>query len=190
MNILGICGSPRTGGNTDVLLEKTLEGARAKGAKTEKIVLDKLHISPCKEEEYNVVNSDGFSIVDDDMKLIYSKVRSCDSIIVASPVFFGSVSAQLKTMIDRFQCVWISENKMNIKVFDKRIKGAFLCVAAADRADFFENAKFIVKHFFATIKAEYVGDVFCRGVNEKGDILKHPEMLDKAYELGAKLAQN
>lgn len=185
MKILGINGSPRRGGNTDILLDNALKGAQNKGAKVEKIVLNDLEFSPCHECEN--VSDDRFCIIEDDMQIIYGKVEEADAIILASPIFFGSLSAQTKMMIDRFQCVWRAKNISRKQVFEKRKAGAFISVQGSNRKDFFGNARSIVKNFFVTINADYKEDLYCFGIDEKDAILKHPELLKKAFRLGEKL---
>jgi multimeric flavodoxin WrbA len=187
MKLLGINGSPRKGGNTDILLDKSLDAARDSGWKTEKIILNLLDISPPQEIEYYEVNSEGLSPIQDDMQIIYRKVKECDGIIIASPIFFGSLSAQTKIMIDRFQCVWVSKYLLQKDIFTKKKAGGFICVSAAHRKDFFQNAKSIVRNVFKVIKSEYVGELFCSGLEKKGEANKHPEFLNSAYELGEKL---
>jgi multimeric flavodoxin WrbA len=187
MKILGILGSPRKGGNSDTLLDKALEGAKSAGAEIEKIVLDDLDISPVREEEYEKVNDEGFSVVDDDMELVFGKIREADAVVLASPVFFGSLSAQTKTMIDRFQCVWLAKNILKKDMFPTRKKGAFICVEATDREDFFQNARAIVRHFFATVNIEYGKELFCPGCDKKGAVLQRAECLEEAFELGKTL---
>lgn len=186
MNIIGINGSPRIGGNTDILLDKVLVGARNKGAKVEKIILNKLKFSPC--QECKNMRDDGVCIVKDDMQILYKKIEDADAIILASPIFFGSLSAQTKMMIDRFQCVWRARYMFKKDIYKNQKIGVFISVEASNRKDFFENAKLIVKNFFATIKATYLEELFCPGVDEKGDILKYPDCLKKGLELGAKIA--
>ncbi len=185
MNVLGINGSPRIGGNTDILLDKVLEGAKTKGAKTEKIILNTLKFSPCQECEK--IRDDGTCIVEDDMQPLYKKIDEADAIILASPIFFGSLSAQTKMMIDRFQCAWRAKYILKKDIFKRKCKGAFISVEASDRKDFFDNAKSIVKNLFATINAVYQEELFCSGVDEKGKILKHPDILKKAFELGERI---
>ena len=65
--------------------------------------------------------------------------------------------------------------------------GAFISVEGSNRTDFFDNAKSIVKHFFAMINAVYKDELFCSGINNKGDILKYPDFLQRAFELGKKI---
>ncbi|MGB2630919.1 MAG: flavodoxin family protein [Candidatus Omnitrophota bacterium] len=189
MKILGISGSPRIGGNSEVLLDRALEGAASNGAECEKIVLEKLEFSPCREREYEEVDDKGLSPINDDIHIVYRKIQSSDGLILASPIFFGSLSAQTKMMIDRFQCVWVAKNVLNIDVFTKKIKGAFICAEATERKDFFENARAIVRNFFKTINAGYEEELLCTGVDKKGSVLGKPDMLDKAFELGKKLVE-
>jgi len=128
-------------------------------------------------------------ILEDGMRLIYKKIKASDALVVASPIFFGSISAQTKMMIDRFQCTWRAKYILKKDLFRKRKKGAFISVSASDTKDFFDNAKMIIKNLFATINVEYKEELFCPGVEKKGDILKHGDFLEKAYELGRKIAE-
>lgn len=185
MKVLGINGSPRIGGNTDILLDKVLEGARSMGAHTEKIILNKLKFAPCQECEE--MADDGLCLVKDEMQAVYKKIRETDAIVFASPVFFGSLSAQSKMMIDRFQCAWRAKYILKKDTGYKRIPGAFISVEGSKRKDFFENAKAIVKNFFATINVQYRKELFCSGIDEKGSILKHGDCLKKAFDIGVKI---
>ena len=188
VSILGINGSPRIGGNTDILLDKVLEGARAKGAKIEKIILNTLKFSPC--QECSELRDDGTCIVEDDMQTLYKKIKEADAVVLASPIFFGSLTAQTKMMIDRFQCVWRAKYILKKDVFKKKRKGAFISVEASTREDFFDNARSIVKNLFATIDADYKEELLCPGVDEKGRILKYPDVLKKAFELGERISED
>ena len=187
MKVLGICGSPRRGGNTETLLDKALEGASSGGAECEKIVLSELKISPVSEEEYEKINSEGFSPVEDDMQLIYRKIKEADALIFASPIFFGSLSSLAKMMIDRFQCVWLAKNIKGVDLYPEKKKGAFLCAQATERKDFFDNAKSIVRHFFATVNMRYEEELFCPSLDKKESVQKHRDYLQEAYELGKRM---
>lgn len=186
MKVLGINGSPRTGGNTDLLLDKVLAGAAASGAVTEKILLNTLKFAPC--QECTGMPDDGICIINDELQAVYLKTAQADVIILASPIFFGSLSAQTKMMIDRYQCLWrvkgLSQNK---EPEMKRKTGVFISVEASHHQDFFANARSIVKNFFATINADYTEEILVSGVAEKGSILKHPESLQRAFDLGTKI---
>lgn len=184
MRFLAINGSPRIGGNTDILLSQILKSAKSKGAKINKIQLSKLKINFCKECDTASVKS--LCNTKDDMHTIFKKIKEADVLILGSPIFFGSLTAQMKAMIDRFQCFWIAKRilKKNLFKDDKKRIGIFISCAAANRKDFFNNAKLIVKNFFATINVEYADEIFCSGVDKKGDILKYPKILKRGFELG------
>ena len=185
MNVLGINGSPRIGGNTDVLLDQVLDGCRDKGAKTEKIILNTLKFSAC--QECDKLRDDCACIVEDDMQPVYKKIQEADVVILASPIFFGSLSAQTKMMIDRFQCIWRARQIFKKDIFQKKRKGVFISVEGSSREDFFDNAKSIVKNLFAIINVDYQEELFCSGINERGGILKYPDLLNEAFELGQRI---
>ncbi|MFH1776155.1 MAG: flavodoxin family protein [Candidatus Omnitrophota bacterium] len=185
MKLLGINGSPRTGGNTEILLDRALFGAKNKGAKTEHLVLNNLKFSPCQECA-QIDKNKGCKVIDD-MQDVYKKINRSDAIILASPIFFGSLSAQTKMMIDRFQCFWMAKYVFKKDLFSKRKIGAFISVEASNRKDFFTNAKSIVKNLFATIDIEYKFELLCSGVDKKAGILRYPALLDKAFNLGQKI---
>lgn len=182
MKIIGINGSPRIGGNTDTLLDKVLEGAKSKGAQIEKIILNTLEFSPCQECEN--ARDDGTCIIKDDMQPLYKKIDEADVVILASPIFFGSLSAQTKMMVDRFQCVWRAKYILKKEVFKNKKRGVFISVEASQRQSFFDNAKSIVKNLFATINAEYKEELFCSNLDEKGSVLKYEDALKEAFEIG------
>ncbi len=184
---LGIMASPREAGNCDLLLDKALEGAHSAGAVTEKIILNKIVFSGC--QACGASGDNGRCIIEDDFQKIFDKVQKADIVIAASPVFFGSLSGQMKIMIDRFQCLWRAKYLLKAISCAKIKHGGFICVQAAKRKDFFENAKMIVTNFFAVIGAEYNGELFYSGLEKKGDVLNTPEFMRKAFELGARLAK-
>jgi len=185
MKVLGINGSPRIGGNTDILLDKVLEGVRSKGAETKKIILNTLKFSPC--QECSKLRDDGTCIVEDDMQIVYREIEKADAIILASPIFFGSLSAQTKMMIDRFQCLWRAKYILKMKTPVKKKAGAFISVEASTREDFFAHAKAIVKNLFVTINTDYKEELFCPGIDAKRKILNYPDFLRKAFELGQRM---
>ncbi len=185
-NVLGISASPREGGNTELLLGSFLKGAEKENAAAGSIVLNKLNFIPCQECEN--LGRNEICIIQDDLQELFRKVEEADVLALASPIFFGSLSAQAKMMIDRFQCHWRAEEILKLDLKQKRKKGVFLCVEASGRDEFLRNAKAIVKNFFATVNAEYAGEVFCKGVDEKKAILNRPEVLQEAESLGQALS--
>lgn len=180
--VVGISGSPRRGGNSDTLLDKALEGASSVGARTEKIFLNDMDFRPC--QACGGCDEAGVCMLPDDMRQIYKSLESADAIIVASPVYFGSVTAQLKAMVDRFQGSWVARYvlKSESRRWDR--KGYFLCVSGSRERRFFTDARKIVKNFFATIGVKYSGEIFCGGVDRAGEVRGRPGIVTKAFELG------
>ncbi|MBU4304156.1 MAG: flavodoxin family protein [Candidatus Omnitrophica bacterium] len=186
ISLIGILGSPRLGGNCDILLEKALEGAAAAGAFTEKIVLNNLSFVPCQACES--VRDDGYCAIEDDFQCVHEKILEADALLVACPIYFGSISAQTKMMIDRFHCYWRARNIVGSIPAGTAKRGGFICVQAGERKDFFNNAAFVMKNFFATVGAEYGEELLCANLEEKGKVSELPALLHKAFSLGQRLA--
>ena len=186
MKILGIMGSPRIKGNTDLLLDEALKGAQSQQAETEKLVVDKLKIAPCRE--YSGCLRDGNCVIRDDMDDIYPKLMDADGIIVASPMFFYALSAQLKALIDRCQALWARKYVLKQNPPKSGRKGAFIAVGATRGEKLFDGSILTVKYFFKAIDVEYSDELLVRGVDQRGEIRQHPEALSGAFELGSRLA--
>ena len=187
MKVLGIMGSPRIKGNADLLLNEALKGARSQQAEVDKLVVDKLKIGPCRE--YYTCLKDGNCAIKDDMDEIYPRLLEVDGIIVASPIFFYNVSAQLKTLIDRCQALWTRKYVLKQKMTPGR-KGVFIGVGATTGAKLFEGSILTIKYFFKAIDVEYSDELLIRGVDKRGEIKDHPETLSGAFEMGEKLVQS
>ncbi len=99
MKILGIVGSPRKGGNTEILVREALAGAAESGAETELVLVAGKSIAPC--DGCGACNKTGICKIKDDMQPIYRQMESADGIIFGTPVYFANVSAQTKAIIDR-----------------------------------------------------------------------------------------
>ena len=187
MKVLGIMGSPRIKGNTDLLLEEALKGAKSQGAEVEKIVVDKLEIAPCKE--YLGCFKDGNCVIRDDMDDIYPKLLGADVVIIASPMFFYGVSSQAKALIDRCQALWARKHILKQSLPNGGRKGAFIAVGATKGKRLFEGAILTVKYFFEAIGVEYADELLIRGVDARGEIKEHPIALSDAFELGKRVVQ-
>ena len=182
MKALGILGSPRRGGNSELLLDKALEGASSSGLGTEKIVLNELQFSPC--QECGGCNKSGECVIDDAMQKLYKKIAACDIIVIASPIFFGSLAAQVKAMIDRFQCRWAGRYILGKKESKPSKKGFLILVSAANKDSFFKNAESIVKNFFAVLDIEFAGNLYCPNLEKKAKVLEQWDYLRQALKLG------
>jgi multimeric flavodoxin WrbA len=186
MKVIGISGSPRRSGNSEILLDRALEGAVSAGSDAEKIVLNELEIRAC--QECGGCDKSGMCVIRDGMSYLYTALDKADGVIISSPIFFASLSAQTKMMIDRFQCAWMAKYILKHALCKKRRKGLFISVAGSHRNDHFENAKSVIKAFFATLDIEYCGELFCGGIEKMRDIDNEEKILNKAYSMGRELA--
>jgi multimeric flavodoxin WrbA len=191
MKVLGIFGSPRKGGNTEILLEEALKGAQKEGADVDRIHLTDYAITPCKE--CHGCDQTGRCVILDDMEKIYPKLLESDIIILASPIFFYGVTAWAKALIDRSQALWARKYLLKDSSLGKegrKRKGFFISAGATKGQKVFEGSILSAKYFFDTFNAEYAGELVFRGIEAKGDILKHPEALQQAFEAGRKLVRD
>jgi len=181
-------GSPRRQSNTDILLDKALEGAREAGAEVEKVPVSKLKISPCLE--IYACLKDGNCPIKDDMQLLYRKLLEAEHIIFASPIFFYSITSQAKAIVDRWQALWVRKHVLGMGGEDKRERrGVFISVGATRGEKLFDGAVLTVKYFFDAINVGYSGDLLVRGIDDRGQIAEHPATLEDAFRLGQKLVR-
>jgi multimeric flavodoxin WrbA len=188
LKILGIMGSPRIKGNADLLLDGALKGAQSQEVQIEKIIVDKLNIAPCRE--YYGCLRDGKCVIRDDMDDIYPKLLEADGIIVASPIFFYGLTAQVKALIDRSQALWARWYVLGQKPPGPGRKGALIAVGATKGENLFNGSILTTKYFFQAIGVQYADDLLIRGIDKKGEIREHPTALKDAFELGVRLVQN
>ena len=176
MKVLAISSSPRRGGNSDVLCDEFLKGAAENGHETRKIRLAEKKIAPCSACYGCAENH--ICVRRDDMDEILAALREADVIVLASPVYFYSVCAQMKTMIDRFLADYQSI----------RNKTFYLIVTAADpqhsAAD--ETLADFRGYLRCLPDAKEAGVIFGTGTWDKGDVYRHPA-LKQAYETGKEI---
>jgi multimeric flavodoxin WrbA len=189
MKALGIHGSPRRGGNTELLLQEFLRGCRDAGAEVEEVFLRKLKITPCLE--IYACQKDGQCPIKDDMKPLYGRLIEADILAVASPIFFYAVSAHLKAMIDRCQALWAKKYLLNQPVTSGRTgrRGVFLAVGGSKGAKNFDGALLTMKYFFDALDRTFDRTLLYKGVDAKGEILRHPTAMAEAYALGKKVVE-
>ncbi len=188
MKVLGLFGSPRRGGNTDLLLEEMLKRAQSQEAEIERVFLSDWHISGCRECRRCEI--DGNCVIQDQMQKLYPKFLQADRIILASPIFFYGVTAQAKRMIDRCQALWARKyilKKTSVQEKNARRKGWFLSVAGSRGEKVFQGAILTVRYFFDALNVEYAGGLTFGRIDTKGAIKKHSTALKEAFEAGRQL---
>ena len=190
MKVLGIAGSPRRGGNTDLLLAELMRGAVCKGVEVQTIVLNDLKITPCQHYDYCLKT--GECKINDDMQMVYRELERADRIVLASPIQFMGLTAQMKAMIDRCQALWARKYVLKLPPLGDRRerKGFFVSVAGRKGANVFDGALVIIKSLFVALAVAYTGALLFRSVDEEGDIAKHPNALRQAFLAGQELVED
>ena len=173
--VLILSGSPRKGGNSDILCDEFMKGALSVGANVEKIRVTEKKIAPCTGCYY-CRESGGRCALNDDMGELLQKIIDADVLVLSSPVYFYSICAQLKTVIDRTVARWTEiENKI-----------LFYIMTAAEEDEDTMDGTLACFHGFAMCINGYEerGILYGKGVSDKGDVKNRPELMQIAYEMG------
>jgi multimeric flavodoxin WrbA len=188
--IIAVYGSPRRQGNTALLLQKAVQGAREAGDVVDEVILRDLKMSPCLEI-YGCKKT-GRCVIQDDFQKLYDQVLASSGIMLASPIFFYTVSAHTKIFMDRFQSLWVKkywlDNRPHLKEEPKR-QALFISVGATKGKKLFDGVLLSIRYFLDALDAKLHRALVYRGLDFEGDVLKHPEYLEEAYQAGIKLSQ-
>jgi len=188
--IVAIYGSPRRRGNTATLLKHAVQGAVDAGAQVDEIILRDLKISPCLE--IYACKKEGRCAIKDDFQQVVDQILSAKGLILASPIFFYTVSAHTKILMDRCQSLWVKKywiDKVPFGQWEPKRKGLFISVGATKGKKLFDGTLLTVKYFFDVLDAELYRSLLYRGMDFEGDVLKYPEYLEEAYQAGSDLAK-
>jgi len=175
MVVLALVGSPRKGGNTDVLVEQILAGSRINGHASEKLYLYDHEISPCIDCR-NCKKGDYVCTLDDEMQLIYPKIQEADVIIFGTPVYWYGPTGKMKLFIDRLR-PFVASEKLKGK------KGVIV-TPSAEGPEACEPLIQMFRMSFDYLGMEFSGE-FLATAYEKGEIRENPEVLQSAYKFGA-----
>jgi multimeric flavodoxin WrbA len=171
MKILGVLGSPRIGGNSDILLDRALDGAKEAGAEVEKIVLRRMKISGCLD--CTKCNEAGVCAIKDDMQDLYPKILEADAILHSVPVYFWAMTAQMKAYLDRWCAFFDGEWKWH-KHYYPKIKGKKIGLITVCGDSNVHTADPIVHSFKTTVdftKLRWIGSVMASAA-AKGEVAK------------------
>jgi multimeric flavodoxin WrbA len=188
--ILAIYGSPRRRGNSSRLLDEAVLGAQSEGATVEKVVLRDLKMSPCLE--IYGCKKEGRCVIQDDFQTVREQLLSSSGVMLASPIFFYTVSAHTKILMDRCQSLWVKKYWIDqVDRHERQItrKGLFISVGATRGKKLFDGTLLTVKYFFDILDAELWRSLLYRGLDLEGDILQHPDYLEEARQAGRDLAK-
>ena len=180
-----LMGSPRRNGNSATLAQRVAEGAEAAGAEVESFYLHDMDIRPCDACDICLSESSTDCIIDDDMQGIYPKLRQADALVIASPIYFATVSAQIKLLLDRCYALGGPEGSGNA-LKGKRIG---IVLTYEDSDPFNSGAVNAIRTFqdaFAAIGSPIIGMVY-GSASKAGEIRANHELMEEAYKLGERL---
>ena len=174
--VLIISSSPRKGGNSDILCDAFVEGAREAGHEVEKVRIADLKIGYCTG--CYACQKTGKCAIKDDAQGVIDKMMAADVIVLASPVYFYSISAQLKALFDRTVVVY--PNLANKKFY-------FILTMADTNRKMFDGVLAAMRGFLTCCEgSKECGMVCASGVYEKGTV-KDTKFMSAARKLGMKV---
>ncbi len=190
--ILAIVGSPRKFGNTDILVDKVLEGLDKNEFESEKIYLSDLQFKGCIGCE-SCAKTDK-CIIKDDMQIVYEKIKNCSGIVLGSPTYFYNVSWLTKMFIDRLyaldifdsddRSVWISVNE----VFGIKYAVTVAVCEQNDEADM-GYTSVAMSDSLSAVGFRSVKNIKALHLFEKGGANYNQEILEQALYAGEKLSK-
>jgi len=181
--ILVVMASPRKNSNSSILARQVGAGAEAGGASVECVSLHNLDIRPCTG--CDACRNGPYCVIEDDMQALYPKLRACDALVLASPVYWFSVAAQMKTFVDRWYA--FGGDQAYAALDGKRV-GIVLTYGDADPfVSGAVNALRTLQDSFRYVGATIVGAVY-GSASVPGEIRNNRALMEKATELGKQLA--
>ena len=190
--VVALSGSPRPGSNTDLLVEAALLGAREAGAETLHLAARDLKLIACQACGPDPTGGQGYCIYHDDMDRVYEALERATGVLVASPVYFSGLSAQLKAVIDRCNCVTpVTVGEAGRAVFRRqwprtRRGGLIVVLGASDTP---EPSRLTARGFLSWIGGRLLETLVYRHDDvDLGRVAKDSEWLGRARSLGAALA--
>jgi multimeric flavodoxin WrbA len=171
-----------------LLLRRALEGAESAGAQTEYIRLCDLNIGPCIE--CNSCYKTGKCSIEDDYQMLSAKMLDADRLIFAAPIFFMTVSAQAKMLIDRCQCLWAHKyvlKKPLIKAAGRDRRAMAIAVGGSKSKKMFGSIRLTMKYYFDVLDMNYAANLFVNKMEDPGQIEQHPSAMKEAFRLGREL---
>lgn len=173
-NVLIISSSPRKGGNSETLAASFAKGAQEAGNRVETVYLREKQYSFCKG--CFACRKLGHCVINDDAVELAARMHDADVLVFVMPVYYYSVSGQLKTILDRANPIYDTDYAFT--------KAYLLATAAEDEPETVEGTEKAVQGWVDCFpRCELVETVFAGGVNEVGEIVGHPA-LEKAYQVG------
>lgn len=187
--MLAVMGSPRRGGNTDIIAAEFLRGAASAGFEHRSIVPSELGVSPC--DGLNQCFENGICVIKDGMNKIYEDVLSATHMLIATPVYFMGPPGSLKAFIDRFQAVWARFEILKQPPPDRTQRSGFAIVVGAtpDEGSMYRPTISIIKAFFNVTGFTYAGEIIAAGLDAEPAAAERNDLLGRAFEAGRAFVQ-
>lgn len=179
-------GSPRKNGNTHILVEEAQKGLAESGVSSEIFHLNGMNLRGCQACYHCKKNNVSECALKDDMQQIYQSIKQADGIIVASPIYFGGVTAQTKAWLDR---LFPFINMRVGSLLPKGKKAAFIFTQNQPAPELFAGHIDIFKMMIGLIGFEVKGSLLACNLDKgyKPMVTENKEIMAKAYELGRDL---
>jgi multimeric flavodoxin WrbA len=178
-----VLGSPRLNGNTQIIISEIERGLKDRGFETKKFILHEMDVRYCMG--CKSCYTTGECVHNDDVIQIVQEIFDAQLVIVASPSYWGDVTAQLKTFIDR--CTPYCDTNEKRKLFSKNTKGVAVAVRAGGNRSENENLVKTIEHFLGHLNIPFVSSLTAEGINTIDDLISRPELLREAYNFGSTL---
>lgn len=177
--VLGIVGSPRRGGNTEVLVDKVLAGAQEAGALTNKVLLYELAIAPCRA--CDACRKTGKCVQRDDMQTLLEQMERYPVWVLGTPVYYWGPTAQFKAFVDRW---YRTEHQVTPKTVEFRDKRVILTIPLGGTAHDARHTVGMIEDALAYKRIELFATIVASGVEERGAVRDHADVLAQARRAG------
>lgn len=191
IRILACNGSPRKNGNTETVLDAFLAGAAEAGAETKKIRLVELDFKRCRG--CNACHKKGICVITDELTPLFDEILQSDILVLASPIYSMTVTAEMKAFIDRGQFLWAQKFVTKTLVFDEghlsNHTGVYIGTSGQPAAGIFDAAFPVVRAFFNDAGFSYTKNVLFPGMDQHGGVKGWPESVDTARKRGTEIVE-
>ncbi|MDR3102656.1 MAG: flavodoxin family protein [Methanocalculaceae archaeon] len=189
-HITAINGSPRKHGNTDAVLDAFLLGSKSTGATTSKISLGDIDHKNCRG--CNACHKKGVCILRDDLTPVFDEVLASDILVLASPIYSMTITAEMKSLIDRGQFLWAQKYITKTLTFPKehlaKHIGVYLGTSGQNIPHIFDAAFPVVRALFNDTGFSYTENVLFPGMDQYGGVKGWPESVAAAKTEGKRIA--
>lgn len=188
---MAFSASPRVQGNTELLLDRVVEGLHESGVQVEKIRTHELDLRPC--DGCGGCELTGRCVVEDGFQEIFDRLVACDGVVFATPLYFMHVPSRGKALIDRCQSFWMAKHRLRRDLFGgrKRAGMAVACSGAGygpGKSFVFRGIMDTMTYLFDALGLTMLDSLLVSRVDEKGAILARQDALDDAFRRGRMMA--